>query len=148
MTRLIDADRLKKALKGNCKPELCHDYNTAWCEHCCRTNDFEDLIDNAPTVEPQMTELEEHFYHRCGFLQGMEYGKEIVRPQDKWSLVEHKKNIDLVCPCCGYHRCNLAYGFSIEEVREQIKEDKSNDYLLPDFCERCGAKLGFGGDKE
>ena len=51
MTRLIDADRLKKALKGNCKPELCHDYNTAWCEHCCRTNDFEDLIDDAPTVE-------------------------------------------------------------------------------------------------
>ena len=69
------------------------------------------------------------------------------RPQDEWSLVEHKKNIDLVCPCCGYHRCNLAYGFSIEEVREQIKEDKSDDYLLPDFCERCGAKLGFGGNK-
>lgn len=51
MTRLINADALKQALKSNCKPELCHDYNTAWCERCCRTNDFEDLIDDAPTVE-------------------------------------------------------------------------------------------------
>lgn len=87
------------------------------------------LIDNAPTVEEE------------------------ERPQGEWSLVEHKKNIDLVCPRCGYHRCNLAYGFSIEEVREQIKEEISNDnsipnYLIPDFCERCGAKLGFGGNKE
>ena len=49
--RLIDANALKKTLKSNCKPELCHDINTAWCESCCRTNDFEDLIDNAPTVE-------------------------------------------------------------------------------------------------
>lgn len=53
MTRLIDADELKKALKSNCKPELCHDINTAWCERCCRTNDFEDLIDEAPTVEEE-----------------------------------------------------------------------------------------------
>lgn len=99
------------------------------------------LINNAPTVEYtfeeafQKTVCEQRLY--CP-----------ERPQDEWSLVEHKKNIDLVCPRCGYHRCNLAYGFSIEEVREQIKEDKSNDYLLPDFCERCGAKLGFGGNKE
>jgi len=50
MTRLIDADALKESLKSSCKPELCHDYNTAWCESCCKVNDFEDLIDNAPTV--------------------------------------------------------------------------------------------------
>ena len=93
-------------------------------------------IDNAPTVEYtfeeafQKTVCEQRLY--CP-----------ERPQDEWSLVERKKNIDLVCPRCGYHRCNLAYGFSIKEVREQIKEDKSNDYLLPDFCERCGTKLGF-----
>lgn len=48
--RTIDADALKEALKSNCKPELCHDYNTAWCESCCPHNDFEDLIDNAPTI--------------------------------------------------------------------------------------------------
>lgn len=82
------------------------------------------LIDNAPTVEEE------------------------ERPQGEWSLVEHKKDIDLVCPRCDYRRCNLAYGLSIEEVREQIKENTDNDYLLPDFCERCGAKLGFGGNKE
>ena len=48
---LISRSELKKSLKSNCKPELCHDYNTAWCESCCPHNDFEDLIDNAPSVE-------------------------------------------------------------------------------------------------
>ena len=47
---LISRSALKKALKSNCKPELCHDYGTNWCEACCHYNDFEDLIDNAPTV--------------------------------------------------------------------------------------------------
>lgn len=84
----------------------------------------------------------------CKIKEKIRKALENERPQGEWILVEHKKNIDLVCPHCGYHRCNLAYGFSIEEVREQIKEDKSNDYLLPAFCERCGAKLGFGGNKE
>ena len=49
--RPIDADELKKALNANCDT-LCPDKNTNWCEHCCPHNDFEDLIDNAPTVEP------------------------------------------------------------------------------------------------
>lgn len=49
--RLIDADALLKALKANCDT-LCNDKNTNWCEHCCPKNDFEDLIDNAPTIEP------------------------------------------------------------------------------------------------
>ena len=47
--RLIDANALKKALNANCGT-LCPDKNTNWCEHCCPHNDFEDLIDNAPTV--------------------------------------------------------------------------------------------------
>ena len=46
---LISREELKKALKSNC--DLCHDKNTNWCEHCCPLNDFEDLIDNAPTVD-------------------------------------------------------------------------------------------------
>lgn len=49
--RLIDAEALKKALKSNCKPELCGDYGKDYCKHCCPHNDFEDLIDNAPTVD-------------------------------------------------------------------------------------------------
>lgn len=62
--RLIDADALKEALKSNCKPELCHDINTAWCEHCCRTNDFEDLIDEAPTVEEEDRPHGKWIYHK------------------------------------------------------------------------------------
>lgn len=48
--RLIDADELKRALKSNCTPELCHDYRTAWCVACCPHNDFVYLLDNSPTV--------------------------------------------------------------------------------------------------
>ena len=51
---LISRDALKSALKSNCKPEICHDYGTNWCEACCPHNDFEDLIDNAPTVNPSL----------------------------------------------------------------------------------------------
>lgn len=46
---LISRSELKKALKSNCDT-LCNDKNTNWCEHCCPLNDFEDLIDNIPTV--------------------------------------------------------------------------------------------------
>ena len=53
--RLIDADALLKALKANCGT-LCNDKNTDWCEYCCPHNDFEDLIDNAPTVEPELSD--------------------------------------------------------------------------------------------
>lgn len=49
--RLIDADALLEVLKANCGT-LCNDKNTDWCEYCCPHNDFEDLIDNAPTVKP------------------------------------------------------------------------------------------------
>lgn len=48
---LISREALKEALKSGC--EICPDANTNWCEHCCKINDFEDLIDDAPTVEPQ-----------------------------------------------------------------------------------------------
>ena len=69
--RLIDANALKVALKSNCKPELCHDINTAWCESCCRTNDFEDLIDNAPTIEyPFYQEA-----YQTGYEEGYNDGK-------------------------------------------------------------------------
>ena len=47
---LISRSALKKALKSNC--DVCNDKNTNWCEHCCPQNDFEDLIDNAPTISP------------------------------------------------------------------------------------------------
>ena len=48
---LISREALKKALRSNCTPEICHDCNTSWCRFCCPHNDFEDLIENAPTVE-------------------------------------------------------------------------------------------------
>lgn len=66
--RLIDADAIIKALNSNCKPELCHDYKTAWCVACCPHNDFVDLLEDAPTVEerPQgewVEDMHDCYYH-------------------------------------------------------------------------------------
>ena len=47
--RLIDADELKVQIHSRC--DVCNDKDTAWCEHCCSVNDWEDYIDNAPTIE-------------------------------------------------------------------------------------------------
>ena len=60
--RLIDANALLKSLKSGC--ENCSDANTNWCEHCCKINDFEDLIDNAPTVYPE--KLNDNIIRDCG----------------------------------------------------------------------------------
>lgn len=69
--RLIDADYLKQSLSSNCKPEICPDYQNAWCEACCPHNDFENLIDDAPTVEPKQGEWidqsENYGYAECPF---------------------------------------------------------------------------------
>ena len=77
--RLKDVDALKAEVLKN-------QYTVTFClEHGIeRSISLEMLwivLDNAPTVEPQTTELEEHFYHRCGFLQGMEEGKKLTRQQ-------------------------------------------------------------------
>ena len=71
---LISREALKKALKSNC--DLCHDKNTNWCEHCCPLNDFEDLIDNAPTVTPDKIQaiMSDYLVYRC----------EPQRPQGEW----------------------------------------------------------------
>ena len=70
---LISREALKKALKSNCDT-LCNDKNTSWCEHCCPLNDFEDLIDDAPTVEE--------------------------RPTGEW-IDRHKENRGNVCSFCN-----------------------------------------------
>lgn len=89
---LISRSELKKALKSNCKPELCHDYNTSWCERCCRTNDFEDLIDEAPTVELTEEQAIDKL-HETGWL--IRHDKEMTeRPQG-----EHV----IKCPDCRFY---------------------------------------------
>ena len=80
--RLIDADYLKQALSSNCKPELCPDYENAWCKTCCPHNDFENIIDDVPTVK--------------------------TRPQGEWEFdSEHTEFGNpygaYKCSCCGGH---------------------------------------------
>ena len=71
--RLIDANALLKSLKSGC--ENCSDANTNWCEHCCKINDFEDLIDNAPTVEPEITNEDIQDAIKAGYKEGFEMAK-------------------------------------------------------------------------
>lgn len=70
MTRSIDAELLTYKISCTGFPHIDRNgrIDKSWVY---------ELINSCPTVESQMTELEEHFYHRCGFLQGMEYGKEL-----------------------------------------------------------------------
>lgn len=129
--RTIDADALS-AFVGDLRSTLHKEQSTfkAMTQREFEIKDnmylnFQYAIDNASTVEPQRTELEEHFYHRCGFLQGIEYGKELTRPQGEWIIVKDKKWGDNVkCPFCG-------------------KELAGTDL---NFCCKCGAKL-IGSEK-
>ena len=81
MIRLIDANALLKSLKSGC--ENCSDANTNWCEHCCKINDFEDLIDNAPTVETHDTV---NMY--CD--KDTQIIVEQIRPQGEWIPVSER----------------------------------------------------------
>ena len=132
--RLIDAEALKAALKSNCKPELCHDYNTDWCEICCRTNDFENLIDNAPTVNSYFPISEEVFYkitdaeweHSNSFWVTTPSGKKVEfekkRPQGEWLDNDREDT---------YRRCSIC--------NELVEKDN--------YCGNCGADMRKGEEK-
>ena len=111
---LISRDALKKALKSNCKPELCHDYNSAWCEACCPHNEFEDLIDEAPTVPlPDFKE---------GYKQAIFDGKtNFSRPEGKWGKTFDRNGKT-------YHKCNRCH------VSSELT-------LFDNFCPFCGADM-------
>ena len=109
--RTINADKLKEALKSGC--ECCSDANTNWCEHCCKINDFEDLIDNAPTVN-KFYDYNEGY--KDGFSLGFKRGSELnERPQGEWIFVSRH------CWKCPY-------------CQELTNEGKN-------FCHNCGADM-------
>lgn len=95
--RLIDADALLKALKANCGT-LCNDKNTDWCEYCCPHNDFEDLIDNAPTVFDCRSCKHNGNEHEC--IDCHDYSNFVKyeeRPQGEWVIDGHHYK----CSRCG-----------------------------------------------
>lgn len=123
--RLIDADAFKEALKSNCKPELCHDCGSNWCEYCCPKNDFIDLIDDAPEVEINTNDIEYKAY--C---KGLEDGKKISRPQGEW-LHNSDRPDNLICSACN---CGW------DMWRYESKELK--------YCPNCGAEMQKGEENE
>ena len=128
---LISREALKKALKSNC--DLCHDKNTNWCEHCCPLKDFEDLIDNAPTVDITEEQAIDKL-HKTGWLPM--HDKEMTeRPQGEW-ITRHKLNSfgqDVVCfECnkCGEYKVPLYHLLITEPLK---------------VCPNCGANMRKGG---
>jgi len=112
---LISREALKEALKSGC--ERCSDANTNWCEHCCKINDFEDLIDDAPTVEQEVyiTGEDYNLYMR-GYNQAR---KDFERPQGEWIRKQvSPAGCIYVCSQCG-----------MEEV------------IGGNFCWNCGAYM-------
>ena len=121
---LISRDALKSALKSNCKPEICHDYGTNWCEACCPHNDFEDLIDNAPTVDIK-DELAGAYNegYMCGSREAAK-----ARPQGEWIRTGSLGNGNAHYECSNCH-----HGDEHAESQE-----------VP-YCWFCGAKMKKGG---
>lgn len=74
---------------------------------------FNDLIDNAPTVEPDISET-----YGVAYEQGFRHGKEkYERPQGEW--------ID----CGAYYKCPFCGNFVLPVDGK------------PKFCDECGAEL-------
>lgn len=130
---LISREALREALKSNCKPEICHDYGTNWCEACCPHNDFEDLIDNAPTVEPvKQCKYCKHcgnedYCSNCHSDHSLfEYYE---RPQGEW-----------------YYNCQNGWHCSIchETVKNMPTVMGKANFA---FCPNCGAQMQKGGNE-
>ena len=128
---LISREALKKALKSNC--DLCHDKNTNWCEHCCPLNEFEDLIDNAPTVEPckdcEDKRQAEYIRHGSSWheLQSLrKFKEEHERPQGEWGKWVIS---EIRCPnCLEYFQTDC---YSTEELKK---------------CPNCGVEMKGGAE--
>ena len=121
---LISRSALKKALKSNC--DVCNDKNTNWCENCCPHNDFEDLIDIAPAVEPEKAKESEIIKtYTKGFDTGVETVKN-ERPQGEWIWLGDNPNPEHKWSC---NKCGRG-----------VKEQEN-------FCPNCGADMRKGGEE-
>lgn len=116
MTRLIDADKLKRNMEFICMGIMAgtESYNAPLAE-----------IDNAPTVD--ITEYEEFAYNE-GYSCGSREARTVYdRPKGEW-LDEKYVAFHLTCNKCG---CN---------IRRQKNEVFEGDYDY-NFCPHCGADM-------
>ena len=117
-TRLIDADKLKKAIKKSAitLPK----YGRA-----IFLNNINDLIDNAPTI--QQTIITE--FKGCD-------NCELERPKGEWIVTaEDNDGIHrILCSFCGYEKGTDFLDYITVTFEK-----------LPPFCENCGADMRKGG---
>ena len=120
---LISRERLKDAFDNLC------------CQDCKKCRNFRkedsfykcDLIENAPTVEPEEVYMTAKDYNL--YLEGYKQGrKDFGRPQGRWEEINERIGIgedniytSFKCPFCGY------------------------TYLIKNnFCPNCGARMSEG----
>ena len=133
--RLGDLDALKIVIRDN--PYLMENLND---------NNFEcvlDLIDNAPTVEPETTRLalindirKKQMAADKAFLEGYEEGK-TKRPQGEWIETDTLWEDN----CGGGMGYDYGYYFKCSACDKRVV-DKTN------FCPYCGAAMQNGGKEE
>lgn len=122
MTRLINADKLKEALQ--CKEKECENCTDIDCKYC-----FNEIIDNAPTVEDRTKEVLSLQDTIAKLVEGI---AESTRPTGEWIICnQDNEGIHKIeCPFCKYV-CGSDLGDQITMTFQK----------LPNYCEYCGADM-------
>ena len=136
--RLIDANALKEHKfltpqvkviggrhNGKMREQIIEVYGKGW-------NDCIDaIIDNAPTVEPEITNEDIQNAIKQGYKDGYEMARaKFERPRGEWVKDEEGKTI---CSNCGFECLYSEDGFL---------------YSLGNYCSNCGAEMCFMRGKE
>ena len=114
MTRLIDADALKKAIEKEFYNADLSDYEA--CECVCVI--YDKIIDNSPTVDTgdaKYLEERDADAWESGYIQGLS-----ERPKGEWIMI---KNSDGNLKCYECSNCGKNQGY------------------ISNYCEDCGADM-------
>ena len=145
--RQIDADELKKVLSEPLYRSTIKDYG-----EILKYTFVMDIIDNAPTVEPETKVVANVTFNKEQVEELVEKAKadilaQIERPQGEW--IEHyskemsEKGYFLCSRCkCGFKR--FEKGVRLSDL-PWIDGQKYELHCIDNYCPNCGASMQKGG---